>query len=229
MVATNNVHYANPRDHRIAAALASVRARRGLDSMDGWLPSAGTAFLRSGEEMRQLLHRLPGAVEYSVRLVEQLGFDLRRAKLRLPLRDVSEGQTRMSWLRHLTYLGAKLRYGTREQRPDAHRRIDRELDVIEECGFPGHFLIVFGICRFARSKQILYHGRGSTSNSAVCYALEITAVDSILCGLPFEWFLAVTRTVEPDIDVDLDSDRREEVIQDVYGKYGRRNAAQWRT
>ncbi|WP_432951071.1 error-prone DNA polymerase [Kribbella sp. CA-253562] len=226
VVATNNVHYAQPRDHRLASALAAVRARRDLDAMDGWLPPAGTAFLRSGEEMRQLFRRYPGAVEYSVRLAGQLGFDLRRAKPRLPLRDVPEGHTPMSWLRHLTYAGAKLRYGTREQRPDAYRRLARELDVIEQKGFPGYFLIVYDICRFARSKGILYQGRGSAANSAVCYALEITAVDSILYGLPFARFLASTRTEEPDIDVDFDSDRREEVIQYVYGKYGRRNAAQ---
>ncbi|WBQ03863.1 error-prone DNA polymerase [Kribbella sp. CA-293567] len=226
VVATNNVHYANPRDHQLAAAVAAVRARRDLDAMDGWLPPAGMAFLRSGAEMRQQFHRFPGAVEYSARLAEQLGFDLRRAKPKLPLRDVPEGQSPMSWLRHLTYTGAKTRYGSREQRPDAYRRLDRELAVIEERGFPGYFLIVFDICRFARTKQILYQGRGSAANSAVCYALEITAVDSILYGLPFERFLAATRTEEPDIDVDFDSDRREEVIQFVYGKYGRRNAAQ---
>ncbi|GAB2605232.1 error-prone DNA polymerase [Kribbella endophytica] len=226
VVATNNVHYAQPRDHRLAAALAAVRARRDLDAMDGWLPSAGTAFVRSGEEMRQLFRRFPGAVEYSVRLAAQLGFDLRRAKPKLPLRDVPEGHSPMSWLRHLTFSGAKIRYGTRDQRPDAYARLERELAVIEEKGFPGYFLIVFDICRFARSKRILYQGRGSAANSAVCYALEITAVDSILYGLPFERFLASTRAEEPDIDVDFDSDRREEVIQYVYGKYGRENAAQ---
>ncbi len=226
VVATNNVHYAEPRDHRLASALAAVRARRDLDAMDGWLPSAGTAFVRSGEEMRQLFRRFPGAVEYSVRLAEQLGFDLRRAKPKLPLRDVPEGHTPMSWLRHLTFAGARVRYGTRDQRPDAYARLERELAVIEEKGFPGYFLIVYDICRFARSKRILYQGRGSAANSAVCYALEITAVDSILYGLPFERFLASTRAEEPDIDVDFDSDRREEVIQYVYGKYGRENAAQ---
>ncbi|WP_432945780.1 error-prone DNA polymerase [Kribbella sp. CA-253562] len=226
VVATNNVHYAQPRDHRLASALAAVRARRDLDAMDGWLPPAGTAFLRSGEEMRQLFRRYPGAVEYSVRLAEQLGFDLRRAKPMLPLRDVPEGHTPMSWLRHLTHAGARIRYGTREHRPDAYERIDRELDVIESLGFPGYFLIVFDICRFARTKRILYQGRGSAANSAVCYALEITAVDSLLYDLPFERFLAATREEYPDIDVDFDSDRREEVIQYVYGKYGRENAAQ---
>jgi error-prone DNA polymerase len=226
VVATNNVHYAQPRDHRLASALAAVRARRDLDSMDGWLPPAGTAFLRSGEEMLQRFGRFPGAVEYSAKLAGQLGFDLRRAKPKLPLRDVPEGQTPMSWLRYLTYKGADELYGSRAARPDAYERIDRELDVIEALGFPGYFLIVFDICWFARSKGILYQGRGSAANSLVCYALKITAVDSLLYGLPFERFLASTREEEPDIDVDFDAGRREEVIQYVYGKYGRENAAQ---
>ncbi|MEV6286054.1 error-prone DNA polymerase [Kribbella sp. NPDC051770] len=226
VVATNNVHYAQPRDHRLASALAAVRARRDLDAMDGWLPPAGTAFLRSGEEMQRMFHRFPGAVERSVQLAGQLGFDLRRAKPKLPLRDVPEGHTPMSWLKHLTLKGAAVRYGPRAQRPDAYERIERELGVIGTLGFPGYFLIVYDICRFALSKGILYQGRGSAANSAVCYALGITAVDSILYNLPFERFLASTREEEPDIDVDFDSDRREEVIQHVYRKYGRENAAQ---
>jgi error-prone DNA polymerase len=101
-----------------------------------------------------------------------------------------------------------------------------ECDAIEALGFSGYFLIVYDICWFARLKRILYQGRGSAANSQVCYVLDITAVDSLLYGLPFERFLASTREEEPDIDVDFDAGRREEVIQYVYGKYGRENAAQ---
>ncbi|MFC0623369.1 error-prone DNA polymerase [Kribbella deserti] len=225
-VATNNVHYAKPRDHRLASAVAAVRARRSLDDIDGWLPPSGMAYLPTGAEMARRFHRYPGAVARSVEIAEQVGFNLRRAKPELPLRDVPEGYTPMSWLRHLTYKGTKLRYGTKAERPDAWDRIERELAVIEERNFPGYFLIVHDIVDFAHSKGILCQGRGSAANSAVVYALGITAVDSILYGLPFERFLASTRTEEPDIDVDFDSDRREEVIQHVYEKYGRRNAAQ---
>ncbi len=226
VVATNNVHYARPAEHKIAAALSAVRARRDLDAMDGWQPTSGMAFLRSGKEMADRFRRYPDAVARSVELARQLGFDLRRAKPKLPLRDVPEGHTPTSWLRQLVFAGAELRYGTRTDRPDAYRRLERELAVIEERGFPGYFLIVHGIVEFARTNGILCQGRGSAANSAVCYALGITAVDSILYGLPFERFLAATREEEPDIDVDFDSDRREEVIQFVYAKYGRRNAAQ---
>jgi len=226
VVATNNVHYAAPAQHKLAAALAAVRARRDLDAMDGWLPPSGMAFLRTGEEMAYRFRRYDGAVARSVTLADQLAFDLARAKPKLPLRDVPEGHTPDTWLEHVTMEGAARRYGTRAQRPDAYERLERELAVIKEKGFPGYFLIVHDIVSFAHREGILCQGRGSAANSAVCYALGITAVDSILYDLPFERFLATTRAEEPDIDVDFDSDRREEVIQYVYDKYGRNNAAQ---
>ena len=225
-VATGNVHYAARRRHKLAAALAAVRARRSLDEMDGWLPAGPSAFLHSGEEMAARFRRYDGAVARTVTLADQLAFNLRMAKPRLPKQDVPPGHTPMSWMRHLVLAGAAERYGTREERPDAYERIERELAVIEERDFPGYFLIVHDLVQFARSKGILCQGRGSAANSAVVYALGITAVDSILYDLPFERFLAATREEEPDIDVDFDSDRREEVIQHVYNKYGRRNAAQ---
>jgi error-prone DNA polymerase len=225
-VATGNVHYTSPRGHKLASAVAAVRARRSLDEMDGWLPASGAAFLHAGAEMAQQFRNFPGAVARSVEYADQLAFNLRVAKPRLPKIDVPSGHDQMSWLRQLTFQGALERYGTREQRPDAYRRLERELDVIAERDFPGYFLIVEDFVRWARDRRILCQGRGSAANSAVVFCLGITAVDSILYGLPFERFLASTRTEEPDIDVDFDSDRREEVIQYVYGKYGRRNAAQ---
>ncbi|ADB33024.1 DNA polymerase III, alpha subunit [Kribbella flavida DSM 17836] len=225
-VATGNVHYAQPRDHRLASALAAVRARRSLDEMDGWLPAGPAAFLHSGAEMAMKFRNFPGAVARSVELADQLAFRLRAAQPRLPKIDVPAGLTQMGWLRQLVFEGAAERYGTRDQRPDAYQRLERELDVIEQRDFPGYFLIVWDMVRYAREHGILCQGRGSAANSAVVYCLGVTAVDSILYGLPFERFLAATRSEEPDIDVDFDSDRREEVIQYMYGKYGRRNAAQ---
>jgi error-prone DNA polymerase len=225
-VATGNVHYAAPRRAKLAAALAAVRARRSLDEMDGWLPAGPSAFLHSGEEMAARFRRYDGAVARTVTIADQLAFSLRKAKPRLPKQDVPAGHTPMTWLRHLTMEGAAERYGSREERPDAYDRLERELDVIEQRDFPGYFLIVHDIVAFARSQGILCQGRGSAANSAVVYCLGVTAVDAILYGLPFERFLASTREEEPDIDVDFDSDRREEVIQWVYTKYGRRNAAQ---
>ncbi|MCL3838985.1 error-prone DNA polymerase [Aeromicrobium duanguangcaii] len=221
-VATGNVHAARPADARLAQAFAAVRARRSLAELDGWL--APPPFLRSGAEMAQRFARWPGAVARSVEIADACAFDLRKASPRLPKQDVPPGHTPMTWLRELVRQGADRLYADR--RDEAHARLERELAVIEDKDFAGYFLIVHDIVAFARSRGILCQGRGSAANSAVCYALEITAVDSIKYGLPFERFLSATRDEEPDIDVDFDSDRREEVIQWVYEKYGRRNAAQ---
>jgi len=223
VVATNNVHHARPADHRLAAAMAAIRARRSLAEIDGWLPATGAAHLRSGAEMQERFARYPGAVERSVEIAEMTAFSLRAATPRLP-RLSPDDHTEMSWLRELAYRGIKKRYPN--QRKEAKDRIDAELAVIEQKGFEGYFLIVHSIVQEARRRGILCQGRGSSANSALCYALEITAIDSIYYNLPFARFLAATREEEPDIDVDFDSDRREEVIQWVYDTYGRRNAAQ---
>lgn len=224
LLATNAVHYATPGEHRLASALAAVRARRSLDELDGWLPASDGLHLRSGAEMMRRFERYPGAVARSVTLAEELGFRLRSARPHLPRQEVPAGHTPMSWLRALVWAGAEKRY---PGLPDHVReRLARELDVIEQKDFPGYFLIVYDLVREARSRGILCQGRGSAANSAVCYVLDITAVDSIFFHLPFERFLSALRDEEPDIDVDFDSDRREEIIQYVYGKYGRHNAAQ---
>jgi error-prone DNA polymerase len=223
-IATNNVHFARPSGSRLAAATAAVRARRSLAELDGWLPATGAAHLRSGAEMQQLFRRYPGAVARTVPLAAELAFDLRAATPQLPKRGIPEGKTAMQHLRDLAEKGIRTRYADNQQA--ARERIERELAVIEEKDFPGYFLIVHDIVQFARENKILCQGRGSSANSALCYALEITAIDSIFFNLPFERFLATTREEEPDIDVDFDSDRREEVIQWVYDTYGRHNAAQ---
>lgn len=224
LVATGAVHYAQPQQFPLAQAMAAVRARRSLDDMDGWLPASPSAHLRSGVEMAARFREFPGAIEHTVTVGSELAFALRSARPRLPRQATPEGHTEMSWLRELVWAGAAERY---PGLPDGHRdRLARELDVIEQKDFPGYFLIVHDIVQEARRRGILCQGRGSAANSAVCYVLGITAVDSIFYGLPFERFLSSLRDEEPDIDVDFDSDRREEIIQYVYATYGRRNAAQ---
>jgi error-prone DNA polymerase len=224
VVATGNVHYASPDTARLAEAVAAVRAVRSMDDLDGWLPAHGGAHLRSGAEMAARFRRYPGAIEHGLRLASECAFPLRSARPALPKQEVPDGHTPMTWLRHLVWQAVPERY----PRLDApgRARIARELDVIDEKDFPGYFLIVHGIVQEARRRGILCQGRGSAAASAVCYLLGITAVDPILYGLPFERFLATTRTEEPDIDVDFDSDRREEIIQWVYETYGRERAAQ---
>ncbi|WP_017935617.1 error-prone DNA polymerase [Nocardioides sp. Iso805N] len=230
VVATGNVHAATPSQTRLAAAMAAVRARRSLAEMDGWLPAA-PAYLRSGEEMARLWRRYPGAVAHTVEVADACAFDLQRAKPELPKRRIPAGRTAIEYLRELTEEGFAERY-ERKHADDpafivkARARVEKELATIENKDFAGYFVIVHDIVAFARSKQILCQGRGSAAASAVCYALGITAIDPVFYNLPFERFISQHREEEPDIDVDFDSDRREEVIQWVYDTYGRRNAAQ---
>jgi error-prone DNA polymerase len=226
VVATNNVHYASPSRRRLATALAAVRARRSLDEMDGWLPAAGTAHLRSGAEMRRRFAAYPGAVENAAMFGDDLAFDLNLVAPKLPDFDIPAGHTEMSWLRELTMRGAQERYGPPQAHPKAYAQIEHELKMIEELSFPGYFLVVYDIVKFCRDEDIYCQGRGSAANSAVCYALRITNVDAVAYDLLFERFLAPERDGPPDIDVDIESDRREEVIQYVYRRYGREHTAQ---
>ncbi|MCY1138661.1 error-prone DNA polymerase [Actinoplanes sp. Pm04-4] len=227
VVATNNVHYATPARRRLATALAAVRSRRSLDEIDGWLPAAGAAHLRSGDEMARRFAAYPGAVEAAAMFGEGLAFDIELIAPRLPdFRIPEEGHTEMTWLRELTMRGARDRYGPPEAHPRAYEQIEYELRMIDELGFPGYFLVVYDIVRFCWEKKIYAQGRGSAANSAVCYALRITNVDAVAHNLLFERFLAPERDGPPDIDVDIESDRREEVIQYVYERHGREHTAQ---
>ncbi|HWC12934.1 MAG TPA: PHP domain-containing protein, partial [Acidimicrobiales bacterium] len=228
LVATNNVHYATPARRPLATALAAVRARRSLDELDGWLPPAGSAHLRSGTEMARRFARYPGVVERTAELGRACAFDLRLVAPRLPDWPVPPGHTEMTWLRELTRQGALRRYGPPEEErvPGAWRQIDYELDTIEQLGFAGYFLVVWDIVEFCRRSGIYCQGRGSAANSAVCYALGVTNADAVALGLLFERFLSPERDGPPDIDVDIESDRREEAIQYVYERYGRERAAQ---
>ena len=228
VVATNNVHYAVPARHRLAAALAAVRARRSLDDMAGWLPPVPTAHLRSGDEQEPRFRRWPGAVERAAELGLACAFDLRLVAPKLPPFDCPRGLDEMGYLRDLVERGATSRYGSRgnEQARSAWRQIDHELEVVENLGYPGYFLVVWDIVRYCNQHDILCQGRGSAANSAVCYVLGITNVDAVKMGLLFERFLSTERDGPPDIDIDIESGRREDVIQYVFEKYDRRHTAQ---
>jgi error-prone DNA polymerase len=228
VIATGNVHYATPRDARLAQALAAVRARSSLDEMDGWLAASGAAYLRSGAEMAGRLRGYPGVAERTMQLARDCAFDFQVIAPRLPVFPVPGKHTEATWLRALVAGKAPQRYGPPdgERIRGAYAQIARELDVIEALGFPGYFLIVHDIVRFCEQAGILCQGRGSAANSAVCYALGITGVDPVRHDLLFERFLSAGRDGPPDIDLDIEHRRREEVIQYVYGKYGRDKAAQ---
>ena len=226
VVATTGAHYAAPRSSRLAAAMAAVRGRRSLDEADAFLPPGPGAHLRSGAEMAALFARYPTAVPNAAAIGAECSFDLHLVAPNLPPYDVPAGHDENSYLRELTLTGAARRYGPPAHRPDAYQQIHKELDIIKHLNFPGYFLIVNDIVDFCRSADILCQGRGSAANSAVCYALGITAVDAVRYQLLFERFLAPERDGPPDIDIDIESDRREEVIQYVYRRYGRDYAAQ---
>ncbi len=226
VVASNNVHYATPADRRLATAMAAVRSRRSLDEIDPWLPAASSAHLRSGAEQARRFARYPGAVAAAAELGRSLAFDLSLIAPRLPPFPCPDGLDEMGYLRQLVTGRALRCYGTRAARPDAWSVIDRELGIIEQLGFPGYFLVVWEIVEFCNEANIFCQGRGSAANSAVCYALGITKADAVHLGLLFERFLSPERDGPPDIDIDIESDRREEVIQHVYERYGRHHAAQ---
>ncbi len=226
VVATTGAHYARPNGHRLGTAVAAVRSRRSLDEADPYLPAGPGAHLRSGAEMARLFARYPTAVDNSARIGRECAFDLMLVAPQLPPFDVPPGHDENSHLRALTMAGAAVRYGSPADNPAAYQQIEKELRIISNLNFPGYFLIVHEIVKFCEDHQILCQGRGSAANSAVCYALRITAVDAVEYGLLFERFLAPERDGPPDIDVDIESDRREEVIQHVYERYGRERAAQ---
>ena len=227
VVATNNVHYATSAQRPLATALAAVRARRSLDDIDGWLPASPLAHLRSAAEQARRFDRWPGAVERTVEIARACAFDLHLAAPELPDHDVPPGHTEMSWLRELTARGAAVSYpSTHPMHAQAMHQIAHELDVIEQLNFPGYFLVLVEIVEFCRVHDIYCQGRGSAANSAVCYALGVTKADAVALGLLFERFLSLERDGPPDIDLDIEHQRREEVIQHVYDKYGRERAAQ---
>ena len=196
-------------------------------------PAGSGAHLRSGAEQARRFARYPGVVEAAADLGRSCAFDLSLVAPNLPPYPCPPGSggvamTESQFLRQLTEKGATRRYGPRnaERVAGAWAQIDRELDLIEAMDFPGYFLIVWDIVEFCRRSDILCQGRGSAANSAVCYALGITKADAVRLGLLFERFLSPERDGPPDIDIDIESDRREEAIQYVYSRYGRSHAAQ---
>ncbi len=237
-VATNNVHYATPSQRMLATALAAVRSRRSLDDIDAWLPSGAGAHLRSGAEQARRFRRYRGAIEMTVEIGRAAAFDLSLVAPNLPPFPCPDGPdgrpiSEMEYLRRIVAEGAARRYGDRpgpnedlSLRARAWKTIDHELALIDQLDFAGYFLIVWDLVEFCRRSNIYCQGRGSAANSAVCYALGVTAADAVSLGLLFERFLSPERDGPPDIDIDIESDRREEVIQYVYETYGRHHTAQ---
>jgi error-prone DNA polymerase len=227
-VATGNVHYATPKAAKAAQVASAVRASKTLTEIEGWLPAAPMAYLRSASEQRRRFKKFPTLVDNTLDIARECAFDLRLVSPDLPkfskVKEVSEDE----YLAQLVEQLAPLRYGNRsdERVKGAYQQIDYELKVIKDLGFAGYFLVVWDVVQYCRSADIFCQGRGSAANSAVCYALGITNVDPVSLRLLFERFLSSERDGPPDIDVDIESGKREQVIQYIYSKYTREMAAQ---
>ncbi len=223
VVATNMVHYCMPNDRRVQDVLTCIKHGTTLDTADGLLYPNSDRYLKSKVVMSEQFAFFPSAIANSLAIAERCTFALQELTTVLPDFPVPAGESTGSYLRRLVYDGAQRRGG--ELSDIVRRQLEHELTIIERLNLSGYFLIVWDICRFCRERSILCQGRGSAANSAVCYCLEITAVDPIKLDLLFERFLSEERKEPPDIDIDIASDRREEAIQYVYEKYGRNHAA----
>ncbi len=228
LLATNGVCYATTKDRELCDAFTAIRHHRTLSTAGRLLARNSECHLKSPQEMRQLFADLPEAVTNTLELSSRLEFTLNDLGYQFPLYPVPEGETMDSFLHHRTWEGFRQRYGRTaiDMQTRARCQIEKELALIEKLKLAGYFLIVWDLIRFCREQNILVQGRGSAANSAVCYSLGITAVDSISMELLFERFLSEERGEWPDIDLDLPSgDEREKVIQYVYRRYGERGAA----
>jgi error-prone DNA polymerase len=229
VLATNGVRYATAYDREILDLFTAIRNRTELDRAGRLLSINSQRFLRSAKEMASLFSDVTGAVEHTAELSSRLQFELADLGYEFPPYPVPPGETMDSFLRKRVEEGIVRRYasqGNTHLLAKANKQIDRELALIAKLGFAGYFLIVWDIVRFCKENDILIQGRGSAANSAVCYALEITAIDPVGMDLLFERFLNENRGEWPDIDLDLPSEeKREQAIQYVYKRYGELGAA----
>jgi len=224
LLATNGVCHAVPGERELLDVFTCIRHHHVLATTGRLLSRNSERHLKSPAEMERLFADFPEAIANTQELSSRLEFTLNDLGYEFPRYPVPEGSSQMQFLRERTLEGMRERYGSANEK--VRKQIDRELALIEKLDLPGYFLIVWDIVRFCREKNILVQGRGSAANSAVCYALGITAVDPVGMELLFERFLSEERGEWPDIDLDLPSgDQRERAIQYVYERYGKLGAA----
>jgi DNA polymerase-3 subunit alpha len=226
-VATNDVHYIEPDDAQYQDILLAIQTGSHLNDYGRFKMSGNSYYLRSPVEMEALFGHIPGAIENTVAIVERCSLDLTRKCYHLPHFAVSKSETAESYLRRLCQNGLSKRYGKdRSSSDEIQNRLDTELSVIHEMGFDAYFLIVWDLCQFAQKKGIWYNTRGSAAGSIVAYALEITSIEPLQFSLIFERFLQKGRVNMPDIDLDIQDDRRSEMIAYCAEKYGEDKVAQ---
>ena len=229
VIATNGVRYARRYDREILDLFTAIRNHTELDHAGRLLSVNSQRHLRSANKMVKLFRDVPGAIENTLEVSARLGFQLSDLGYEFPRYPVTESETMDSFLRKRVDEGVIRRYRPKRNAAlmeKAKKQVAHELALIEKLGFAGYFLIVWDIVQFCKKNGILIQGRGSAANSAVCYALEITAVDPVDMELLFERFLSESRGEWPDIDLDLPSEeKREQAIQYVYQRYGELGAA----
>jgi error-prone DNA polymerase len=224
-VATNGVAYAGPHDARLADVLQCVRYKTTLQKAGTLLRPNHEHALKSPEQMAKLFAPYPLAIANTCGIAERCTFRLDSLSGQFPHFPIPADETsHQSYLRTLVYRGAAKRYPL-PLAPNVERQLEYELGIIARLDLAGYFLVVWDIVRAAEEIGVLCQGRGSAANSAVCYALHITAVDPVGHGLLFERFLSEERKEVPDIDIDFAHQDREKVIQYVYDRYGREHAA----
>ena len=224
MLATNDVHYHIPKRRQLQDILTCIREKCTIYNAGYRLHPNAERYLKPEAEMLRLFRQYPDAINKTQELAEACQFSLDSLQYEYPVEITSEGRTPQEELTHLAWKGAKEIYGDVLPAKVIHA-INHELKFIEQMNYASYFLTVYDIVRYAREQKILCQGRGSAANSTICFCLGITSVNPTKFELLFERFISAARNEPPDIDVDFEHERREEVIQYIYNKYGRDRAA----
>ena len=224
LLATNDVLYHDAERRELQDVVSCIREHTTLDEAGRRLESNAERYLKSPNEMAELFHEAPEAIAETIRFANKITFSLDQLKYNYPDEPIPKGKTAQQHLEEIAWQGAVFYY--KGIIPDRVRQMLKErLVLIKKMEIAPYFLTVYDIVSFAKSQSILCQGRGSAANSFVCYVLGITAVDPMQIDLLFGRFISQERKEPPDIDVDFEHERREEVIQHIYERYGHHNAA----
>jgi error-prone DNA polymerase len=224
LLATNEVLYHHPSRRPLQDVLTCIREKTTIDAIGKRLEANAERYLKPADEMARLFRDVPEALAETMRFAGRIDFSLAQLKYQYPDEPVPPGKTAQRHLEDLTWQGAHKRFPVRIP-PKTKKVLHKELRLIRKLKYAHYFLTVHDIVRYARTQKILCQGRGSAANSAVCYVLDVTSVDPTKVDLLFERFISKERLEPPDIDVDFEHSRREEVMQYVYRRYGRHRAA----
>ncbi|MGB9116007.1 PHP domain-containing protein, partial [Bradyrhizobium sp.] len=224
LLATNEVLYHHPSRRPLQDVLTCIREKTTIEAIGRRLEANAERYLKPADEMARLFRDVPEAIAETMRFAGRIVFSLDQLKYQYPDEPVPPGKTAQRHLEDLTWQGAHKRFPVRIS-PKTKKVLHKELRLIRKLKYAHYFLTVHDIVRYAREQKILCQGRGSAANSAVCYVLDVTSVDPTKVDLLFERFISKERLEPPDIDVDFEHSRREEVMQYVYRRYGRHRAA----